>query len=73
MTVTSVNGGEQRRDSLVKRQTPLLAPRCSAMVHALLGEQGIIPPDTDLFGKGGRVFLQAITLPEGRRLQPEHR
>ena len=40
-----------------------ISSRIRCQVHALLGEHGVIPPATDLFGKGGRVFLGALTLP----------
>ena len=36
-------------------------------VHALLARQGILPEQTDLFGKAGRGFLASLELPEGSR------
>ncbi|MFN8215733.1 MAG: IS110 family transposase [Solirubrobacterales bacterium] len=36
-------------------------------VHALLARQGILPTQSDLFGKAGREFLIALELPDGPR------
>jgi transposase len=36
-------------------------------VHALLARQGILPEQTDLFGKAGREFLTTLELPAGPR------
>lgn len=55
---------EARRLVRMRAALMRISSRIRCQVHALLGEHGVIPPDTDLFGKGGRLFLQAITLPE---------
>jgi transposase len=36
-------------------------------VHALLARQGILPEQTDLFGKAGRELLTTLELPDGPR------
>ena len=62
---------ESRRLVRMRAGLMRISSRIRCQVHALLGEHGVIPPATDLFGKGGRVFLGALTLPpvSQRRLE----
>ena len=50
------------RTTLVRQRT-----RLKNQVHAVLHQQGLRSPQTDLFGKRGRLWLQAVKLPEQAR------
>lgn len=50
------------RTTLVRQRT-----RLKNQVHAVLHQQGLRSPVTDLFGKRGRLWLQAVQLPEVAR------
>ena len=50
------------RTTLVRQRT-----RLKNQVHAVLHQQGLRSPATDLFGKRGRLWLSAVKLPEQRR------
>src|SRR5579859_4676637 len=50
------------RATLVRHRT-----RLKNQVHAVLHQQGLRSPQTDLFGKRGRLWLQAVKLPEQAR------
>lgn len=39
-----------------------ISSRLKCQTHALLADQGILPTMTDLFGQGGRAFLQGLRL-----------
>ncbi len=47
------------RTSLIK-----LRVQTKNRIHAILGKNGCIPRFTDIFGKGGRVWLASLELPE---------
>jgi len=55
---------EARRLVRMRAALMRISSRIRCQVHALLGEHGVVPPATDIFGKAGRVFLQAVRLPE---------
>ena len=50
------------RTTLVRQRT-----RLKNQVHAVLHQQGLRSPATDLFGKRGRLWLAAVKLPEQAR------
>jgi transposase len=52
------------RMDLVKQRTAL-----KNRVHALLAKEGLPAPVTDLFGRQGRRFLEALALPAQQRFQ----
>jgi hypothetical protein len=39
-----------------------ISSRLKSQTHALLADEGIVPPMTDLFGVGGRAFLKEVRL-----------
>jgi transposase len=39
-----------------------ISSRLKCQTHALLADQGILPPMSDLFGEGGRAFLEGVRL-----------
>lgn len=46
-----------------------ISSRLKAQTHALLADEGILPPMSDLFSQGGRAFLEGVQLrpiPQGR-------
>jgi transposase len=58
----------QLRERLRYRQTLVhLRGGMKSRVHAILHRQGILHDFSDLFGKGGRAFLNALTIPEACR------
>ncbi|MGH7918394.1 MAG: IS110 family transposase [Candidatus Dormibacteraceae bacterium] len=55
---------EARRLVRMRVSLTRMRSRLKAQVHALLAEQGIANPMTDLFGKGGRQLLDELRLPD---------
>src|SRR5438132_2541978 len=55
---------EARRLVRMRAALMRISSRIRCQVHALLGEHGVVPPATDIFGNAGRVFLQTVRLPE---------
>lgn len=45
--------------------------RLKNRIHALLAEQNLVAPGTDLFGRGGRAWLEALPLPPSVRAEIE--
>ena len=54
------------RTTLVRQRT-----RLKNQVHAVLHQQGLRSPVTDLFGKRGRLWLAEVKLPEQARLSAQ--
>jgi transposase len=54
---------------LLRHRVVLVRLRTSVKnrVHALLARQGILPEQSDLFGKAGREYLAGVPLPDGPR------
>jgi transposase len=61
--------GTQARRQQVRLRTTLVRQRTRLknQVHAVLHQQGLRSPVTDLFGKRGRIWLKEVKLPEQAR------
>ncbi len=53
---------DARRLARTRISLARISSRLKCQTHALLADQAIIPPVSDLFGPGGRRFLQDVQL-----------